>query len=171
MLRRVFTALIALSLSAFAAPAFAKPVEYFQVEGITYDTSVPSFESQVGYEIGERPVRFGDMIPYLQDLAERSDRISVETIGYSHERRPILTFTVTSPDNHANLESIRQTHLARLQGNAAADAAPMVLWINYGVHGAETSSMDAAIPLLYHFAAAEGPAIEAQLDNAVMVFA
>ncbi|MEM9181123.1 MAG: M14 family zinc carboxypeptidase [Pseudomonadota bacterium] len=170
MLRRVFTALIALSFSAFAAPAFAKPVEYFQVEGVTYDTNVPSFESQVGYEIGDRPVRFGDMIPYLQDLAERSDRISVDTIGYSHERRPILTFIVTSPDNHANLESIRRTHLARLQGNAAADAAPMVLWINYGVHGAETSSMDAAIPLLYHFAAAVGPAIETQLDNAVMIF-
>ncbi len=170
MLQRAIAAFFALSLTAIAAPVVAKPVEYFQVAGVTYDSDVPAFEDQVGYEIGERPVRFSDMIAYLKGLAERSDRISVETIGYSHERRPILTFVVTSPGNHANLESIRQTHLARTEGRAAADAAPMVLWINFGVHGAETSSMDAAIPLLYHYAAAQGEAVEAQLDNAVMIF-
>jgi len=170
MLRRAFTALSALSLCIAAAPAFAETAEYFQVEGVTYDASVPTFEDHAGYEIGDRPVRYGDMIPYLRDLAERSDRISVETIGYSHELRPILTFTVTSPENHANLENIRATHLERLAGRAAPDAAPMVLWINFGVHGAETSSMDAAIPLLYHYASASGAEVEAQLDNAVMIF-
>jgi hypothetical protein len=169
MLRRAFTALAALSLFAIN-PAAAKPVEYFQVEGVTYDAEVPFFEDLIGYEIGDRPVRFDDMIRYLREVADGSDRISIKTIGYSHERRPILTFVVTSPENHANLETIRQTHLARLQGEAAADAAPMVLWINYGVHGAETSSMDAAIPLLYHYSAGQGDAIERQLDDAVMIF-
>ncbi|MEM7767968.1 MAG: M14 family zinc carboxypeptidase [Pseudomonadota bacterium] len=170
MLRRVFTALAVLILSPLAIGAFAEPVEYFLVEGVTYDDAVPVFDDSAGYEIGERPVRIGDMNAYLRDLAERSDRISMETIGHSHEGRPILTFTVTSPDNHSNLEAIRQTHLERLEGRAAPDAAPMVLWINYGVHGSETSSMDAAIPLLYHYAAARGPVVEAQLENAVMIF-
>lgn len=169
MLRRAFTTLAVLSLFA-TAPIMAEPVGYFQVDGVTYDESIPAFEEQVGYGIGDRPVRFSDMIVYLQDLAERSDRITVETIGYSHERRPILTFTVTSPANHANLETIRETHLARLEGRAEADAAPMILWINFGVHGAETSSMDAAIPLLYHYAAGEGAEIESQLNDAVMIF-
>ncbi|MEM9599967.1 MAG: M14 family zinc carboxypeptidase [Pseudomonadota bacterium] len=170
MLRHVFAALAALSLLAVSMPAFAKPTDYFQVAGVDYDDAVPRFESQAGYEIGERPVRFSDMIVYLKGLAAQSDRISVETIGYSHERRPILTFTVTSPDNHANLETIRQTHLDRLEGRAAPDSAPMVLWINFGVHGAETSGMEAAVPLLYHYAAARGAAVESQLDNAVMIF-
>ncbi|MEM6477005.1 MAG: M14 family zinc carboxypeptidase [Pseudomonadota bacterium] len=170
MLRCAFVAVVGLFLSMGAAPASAKPVEYFQVDGVTYDESVPAFEDSTGYEIGERPVRYGDMIAYLRDLAQRSDRITVETIGYSHERRPILTFTVTSPDNQANIESIRQTHLARLKGQAGPNDAPMVLWLNFGVHGAETSGMDAAIPVLYHFAAAQGPAIETQLRDAVMVF-
>lgn len=167
MLRHV---LVILFLFVFTLPTFAEPTEYFQVEGVAYDETVPLFEDMTGYEIGERPVRFNDMITYLRDLAERSDRISVETIGYSHERRPILTFTVTSPNNHANLETIRQTHLDRLAGNAAPDAAPMVLWINFGVHGAETSGMEAAIPVLYHFAAGQGFEIDAQLDDAVMIF-
>ncbi|NBC21545.1 MAG: peptidase [Alphaproteobacteria bacterium] len=170
MLRRALKLLAALSLFTLAGPAFGEPVEFFQVDGVAYDETVPAFEAQAGYEIGQRPVRFSDMVSYLRGLAQRSDRISVETIGYSHERRPILTFTVTSPDNHENLESIRETHLKRLEGRAAADAAPMVLWINFGVHGAETSAMEAAIPLVYHYAAAEGPDVEAQLDDAVMIF-
>ncbi|MEO1407891.1 MAG: M14 family zinc carboxypeptidase, partial [Pseudomonadota bacterium] len=169
MLRYTFI-ILAILVLLIGLPVSAKPIDYFQVEGVTYDETVPTFESQAGYEIGERPVRFSDMIGYLSNLAELSDRISVETIGYSHERRPILTFTVTSPDNHGNLETIRQTHLERLAGRAAPDAAPIVLWINFGVHGAETSSMDAAIPLLYHYAAGQSPALADQLDNAVMIF-
>ncbi|MEM7688117.1 MAG: M14 family zinc carboxypeptidase [Pseudomonadota bacterium] len=169
MLRSVITAFSASVLCAIAAPAMAEPVEFFQVDGVSYDAGVQSFEEYAGYEVGERPVRFGDMIGYLRGLAATSDRISVETAGYSHEGRPILTFTVTSPENQANIESIRQTHLARAQGNAAPDAAPMVLWINWGVHGAETAGMEGAVPFLYHMAAAQGPEIDAQLSNAVMV--
>ena len=165
-----FAAFVFAACLSLSAPVWAKSVEYFQVDGVTYDANVPFFEDMAGYEIGDRPVRFDDMLAYLRDLAARSDRISVETIGYSHERRPILSFTVTSPGNHANLENIRQTHLARLEGRAAANAAPMVVWINFGVHGAETSSMDAAIPLLYHYAAASDADIASQLDNAVMIF-
>ncbi|MEP1422727.1 MAG: M14 family zinc carboxypeptidase, partial [Erythrobacter sp.] len=77
---------------------------------------------------------------------------------------------VTSPENHANLESIRQTHLARLEGRAAPGSAPMVLWMNFGVHGAETSGMEASVPVLYHFAAAQGAEVEAMLDNTVLIF-
>ena len=170
MLRRILSAFALLSITALAAPAFAEPVEFFQVEGVAYDESIPTFEASSGYEVGERPVRYADMIAYLRDLAARSDRISVETIGYSHEGRPILSLIVTSAQNQANLESIRQTHLARLEGNAAPDAAPMVLWLNWGVHGAETSGMEGAVPTLYHFAAAQGPQIEAQLRDAVIIF-
>ncbi|MEL6541614.1 MAG: M14 family zinc carboxypeptidase [Pseudomonadota bacterium] len=169
MLRRVLSVFAALSLSALATPVLAKPVDFFQVEGVTYDQSVQAFEDYAGYEMGDRPVRHSDLVGYLRGLAATSDRISVEVAGYSHERRPILTFTITSPENQANIEAIRQTHLARIKGNAAPDAAPMVLWINWGVHGAETAGMDGSIPFLYHMAAAQGPQIEAQLENAVMI--
>lgn len=167
---RLFLAVALLGLVLTPVVASAEPWGYFAVDGVTYDEAVPSFEGAMGYEIGERPVRYGDLVAYLSELAAGSDRITVETIGYSHERRPILTFTVTSAENHARLEAIRATHLARLGGEAEARAAPMVLWINFGVHGAEGSAMDAAIPLVHHFAAGRGEPIEVLLDNAVMLF-
>ncbi|MEM9169478.1 MAG: M14 family zinc carboxypeptidase, partial [Pseudomonadota bacterium] len=54
---------------------------------------------------------------------------------------------------------------------AADDDAPAVVWLNYGVHGAESSSMDAAIPTLYHLAAAQGDAIDRTLNETVIVIA
>ncbi|MEQ8405139.1 MAG: M14 family zinc carboxypeptidase [Oceanicaulis sp.] len=169
----MFKPMLAAAAASFAgvsAPAFAEPMSFFQVDGVTYDDSVPGFEEAMGYEIGERPVRYGDMVGYLRMLAEQSPTITVETIGYSHEQRPILTFTVTSEANHARLAEIRENHLARTRGEAAPADTPMVLWINFGVHGAESSAMDAAIPLLHHFAAGRGEQVQSKLDNAVMLF-
>lgn len=170
-MKRLLAALAAsASLCAFTAPGFAEPISFYQIDGVSYDSAVAAPEEAFGYRIGELPVRVEDMNAYLLELAENSDRISVETIGYTHERRPILFFTVTSPENHENLDDIRQTHLDRRLGEADDDAAPMVLWIDFGVHGAESSAMDAAIPLLYHFAAGSGGEIEDTLDNAVLLF-
>lgn len=161
--------LAACSLVAVTGAASAEPIGFFQVETMRYDSAVPTPEEVFGFEIGERPVRHDQMVAYLTQLAETSDRIEVETIGYSHEQRPILFFTVTSPDNHANIDQIRESHLARRLGEAPADAAPMPIWLNYGVHGAESAGMDAAIPLLYHYAAARGDEIDRQLADSVIL--
>lgn len=170
MFKPIFFAAAATALAGVSAPAFAEPMTFFHVDGVTYDDSIPGFEDMTGYEIGERPVRYSDLVSYTRMLAERSPNITVETIGYSHEGRPILTFTVTSPENHSRLDEIRENHLARAAGEAANEDTPMVLWINFGVHGAESSGMDSAIPLLHHFAASGGAEVEAKLDNSVMLF-
>jgi hypothetical protein len=152
-----------------AAAAHADPIEYFQVDGIVYDDAIPAPEDIIGFGIGDRPVRPDQMVTYLTRLAELSDRISVETIGYSHEHRPIQFFVVTSAGNQSRIEDIRQAHLASLAPGAAPSGGPAIVWLNYGVHGAESAGMDAAIPTLYHLAAAQGPEIEDTLENAVIL--
>lgn len=153
-----------------SAPALAEPISFFMPEGVSYDDAIPAPEESFGYEIGDRPVRVGDMVSYLRDVADASDRVTVETIGYSHEQRPILFFTVTSPENHARIDEIREAHFARMRGETVAEDTPLVLWINFGVHGAESSGMDAAIPSLYHFAAASDADIGETLDDTVVLF-
>ena len=152
-----------------SAAAIADPIEYFQVEGIDYDDAIPAPEDILGFGVGDRPVRHDQMVTYLQAISGQSDRISVETIGYSHERRPILFFVVTSPENHARIDEIRQQHLVSLAPGAAPSGGPAIIWMNYGVHGAASAGMDAAIPTLYHFAAAQGPEVEQTLDDAVIL--
>jgi hypothetical protein len=150
------------------AEAAAEPIEFFQVEGVRYDASVQIPEDLLGFELGERPVRHDQMVAYLTGLAQASDRIDMEIAGYSHEGRPILFFTVTSPANHGRIEDIRAAHLASLESGEAYDG-PAVVWLNYGVHGAESTSLDAVLPTLYHFAAAQGAEMDRTLDDAVIL--
>ncbi|WP_300532326.1 M14 family zinc carboxypeptidase [Maricaulis sp.] len=162
--------LASLLLASGPAPdAHAEPIDFFQVEGVEYDASVPAPEDRFGFGVGDRPVRHDQLVSYMTEIANGSDRITVETIGYSHQGRPILFFTVTSPENHARIDEIREAHLAQLDPAQPAGDGPSVIWINYGVHGAESSGMDAAIPALYHFAAAQGPEIEQTLEDAVIL--
>ncbi|WP_300542380.1 M14 family zinc carboxypeptidase [Maricaulis sp.] len=157
------------ALAAMTSLAHAEPIEFYQVDAMPYDESVPAPEDVLGFGVGERPVRHDQMVTYLTQLAELSDRITVETIGHTHEGRPILFFVVTSPENHARLDAIREAHLAQLEPGAQPADLPAVVWLNYGVHGAESAGMDAAIPTLYHYAAAEGLEIEADLREAVIL--
>lgn len=166
MIRNLLAALAVLTMSS---AVLADPIEYFQVEGVAYDNAIPAPEDIIGFGVGDRPVRHDQMVTYLTQIAGLTDRISVEAIGYSHEGRPILFFVVTSPDNQARIEDIRQAHLASLAPGAAPSGGPAIIWLNYGVHGAESAGMDAAIPTLYHFAAAQGAGIEDTLDNAVIL--
>ena len=153
----------------FAFKANAESIDYFKVEGVEYDPSITTPDRFLGHGLGEKPVRHDMMVGYLRSLAQASPRISVETIGYSHEGRPILFFVVTSPENQQNIEEIRQSHLERLTPGAQPKDGPAVVWLNYGVHGAESSGMDAAIPTLYHLAAAKGEKIDQTLEETVIL--
>lgn len=150
----------------------AEPLDYFLMKGVRYDQSVLKPSEVFGHDIGDQPLRHDLFVSYIRQLAEKSPRMSVETIGYSHEKRPILFVTVTSPENHARLDEIRAGHLLQADPETAdnADAdLPVVTWINYGVHGAEASGMDAAIPTLYHLAAAQDDKTKEQLKNSVVL--
>jgi hypothetical protein len=153
----------------FAFEASAEPIDYFRVANIEYDAKVTTPDQFLGFGLGDRPVRHDQLVSYLRLLDRQSDRITSETIGFTHEGRAILFFTITSPKNHARLESIRQAHLSRLAPNAQDADGPAVVWLHYGVHGAESSGMDASIPTLYHLAAAQGQAIEDTLANAIIL--
>jgi hypothetical protein len=139
---------------------------------VTYDSSLPTPADFLGFELGTQPVRHHQLVDYIRSIAEASDRMTIEVIGYSHERRPILFLTVTSPGNHANIDRIRSAHasLSEAGGNGESpDDMPVITWINYGVHGAESSGMDAALPFVYHLAAATGQDIEDQLEKSVIL--
>ncbi|GAK32670.1 hypothetical protein JCM17846_18790 [Iodidimonas nitroreducens] len=93
-------------------------------------SGIPSPEAVLGHQPGVKTYRDGQVTQYLRTVAEQSDRVTYETIGYSHEGRPIDFFVVTSPDNHARLEDIRQQHLRLSKADASVavgDDMPVVI--------------------------------------------
>jgi hypothetical protein len=171
------SALAGIVMSAIILPAAAEvdvraaDADMFPAD-TTYDPAIPTPAEFLGFELGSEPVRHHQLVDYLQTVAGMSDRLSLEVIGHTHERRPILFLVATTPGNHARLDSIRRQHAALSDADtdsAITDDMPIVTWINYGVHGAESSGMDASLPFVYHLAAAQGAEIERILSNSVVL--
>lgn len=139
---------------------------------VAYDPQIPTPESFLGYQLGHEPVRHHQLVDYITEVASLSDRLSIEVIGHSHERRPILFLVASSADNHARLDEIRAQHAALSEPDQASSVnseMPIVTWLNYGVHGAESSGMDASLPFVYYLAAAQGDQIESILEQSVIL--
>lgn len=172
-----FVRTVILALPFLAQPAFAgidvrdADAEMFPSD-VTYDPAIPRPAEFLGHELGEEPVRHHMLVDYITQVAEASPRLSVEVIGYTHERRPILFVVATSEANRARLDEIKAQHVALTEpssNQAITDDMPVVSWLNYGVHGAEESGMDSSLPFVYYLAAAQDEALDAILDNSVIL--
>lgn len=138
---------------------------------VTYDPSIPTPKEILGYEVGEWHVRHDQLVRYMEVLAEKSDRFTIEVTGRTHEQRPLLLLTVTTPENHANIDSLRDAHTAIADPNRNGDpeTAPLVLYMGYSIHGDEPSGSNAALLYAYYLAAAQGEKIEAVLRDTIIL--
>jgi len=155
-------------------PAEARAsMDYYLPQGVSYDPAIPTPEQVLGMVPGEWHVRHDQLLSYMRAVAEASDRVTIERFARSHERRDMVVLTITSPQNHNNLQQIREQHLALTDstrsGNLDLEQMPVVLYQGYSVHGNEPSGSNAVLLYVYHLAAAQGPDIEAQLDNAIIL--
>jgi hypothetical protein len=146
---------------------------YLPKANIKYNPQIPTPKSVLGHEVGEFHVTHDKLVYYLQKLAEVSDRMSIETYAYTHEKRPLLLLTISSPENHANLEAIQQAHLELSNPQKSASLTtqnmPAVVWQGYSVHGNEASGANAALVLAYYLAAADGEKIDKLLKNTIIL--
>lgn len=161
-------ALLALAAAPLAADEARDALPFYPPDA-DFDPDVPRPQDLIGHPLGHRIARNDMLNAYLARLGEVSERVHAEVIAHSHEGRPVMMLTITTPQNHRNLEQIRRRHLQGISGGDADADAPLVLWLNYGVHGAEVSSTDAILPVAYHLAAARGGEIERMLDNTVII--
>ncbi|MEO5603154.1 MAG: M14 family metallopeptidase, partial [Cyclobacteriaceae bacterium] len=113
------------------------------------------------------------LVAYMQTLDQASDRIVLEVTGYTHEARPLLLLTITSSQNHQNLETLRRQHIALTDptksGALNTKLMPVVFYLGCSIHGNEASGSNAALLMAYHFAAAQGPEIEKALENTIIL--
>lgn len=149
-------------------------LSYYLPPQVKYDPAIPTPQSVIGHEVGEWHVTHDRLVSYMMALDKASDRITLEVTGYTHEARPLLLLTVTSPKNHQNIESIRTQHLQL--GDASKSASldvknmPAVFYLGCSIHGNEASGANAGLVMAYHLAAAQGPEIEKYLENTVVLF-
>ena len=143
--------------------------------GAEYDPKIPNPASVLGFEVGDHHVRHDQLVHYLRLLAEASERVAFTEQGRTHEGRPLVVLTVSSPDNLRRAEDIRQRHRALSEPETPDDPVPdladrpVVVWLGYSIHGNEASGSNAALLVAYHLAAARDPHVEELLERAVVL--
>jgi hypothetical protein len=159
MLRLCCAGLVWLSAAGPPLSAQQQPLSFYP-QG-TYDASVPTPESILGFPVGSRPARYEEAVRYLSAVAAKSDRIKIFPFGKTTEGRTLYYIVVSSPENIARLEELRgnNTKLAdprKIGAERAAklvESSPAFVWAGYAIHGDEVSSVDAALQILYQLSA------------------
>lgn len=157
---------------ALSGLTFAQTSYYFpDADEAEFDKQIPTPEQFLGYEIGTHYTRHDRLVAYFEELARISDKAEFQVIGKTYQKRPQVVLTITSPENHANLENIRQQHNTLLDPDAPAldpSEGKSVVALDYSVHGDETSSGEAALLTAWYLIANESEETLNFLDEGVI---
>ncbi len=135
------TALFALSLPAAAQERVTSPMEEF------------------GHEIGAdyELVTYEELHDYWIKLAGESDRMILDTIGYTEEGRPQIQAIISSPENLARRDRYREiaARLARARGvdeqeaHRLSEEGKAIVWIDGGLHATELLGAQQLTEMVY----------------------
>jgi hypothetical protein len=145
-------------------------LDYYLPQTVSYNPDIPTPQEIIGFVPGKWHVTHDKLVQYMRILAEKSDRFTMELLGKTYEDRPLYLLTITSPENHKNINQIRTDHVAATDKESVDNTnAPIVVYQGFSIHGNEPSGSNASLLLAYYLAAAEGTEIEALLKNTVIL--
>lgn len=136
-------------------------------------------EEEFGFSIGAdyELANYTQLEGYWQKLASESERMVLDTIGFTEEGRPQLMAIITSPANLAQLDRYRdiarRMALAEVQteaeARALAEEGKAVVWIDGGLHATEVLGAQQIIELVYRLNSAQDPETLRILDDVIVL--
>ena len=144
---------------------------FFSHQEIIFDDSIPTPEAIIGHQVGEWHITHDKLIQYMEVLAKSSDRITIENRGYTYEDRPLILLTITSKENHQNIDKIKKEHKEISDGNKMDDYKdlPVIIYQGFSIHGNEASGSNASLLLAYYLAASKSDFVNDLLENSVIL--
>lgn len=155
-------------------PEFLSPL----VDHLPVVAGIPSPKDVLGHHVGEpkKLTYTHEAYGYYRQLASKSPRVKVTTIGKTDEGRDILMVFVASEESIRNLETYRG-YLARLadpRGLTDAQARDLVAkakpiyTLSGGLHSAETGPPEMLMELAYRLAVEDSPIVNAIRENLIV---
>jgi hypothetical protein len=176
---KLHAAVIAGSLVASAGLVHARGTEDFTFEpAARYLNEVPTPAALIGHDLGQRFTPHEALLRAVDAIDNASDRVESRRYGVTAAGRPLVLATVSSPANLARLADIRdgmrrladpRSWKSPAERDALLASLPIVVWLSFNVHGNEPSPSEAALAVLWHYAAAQDDATTALLDRTVIV--
>lgn len=165
-------------LSLITSITFADETPVLKRLGKEVAGSVPSIQSVLGYDFGEKITSHNQMEKYLAALSTAApDRMKIQKIGETYEGRALYYVIISSAQNMSKVEELRTANLRladpRRTGTTEADAIiernPVFIGLSYSVHGAEHSGVEASLALAYLLLDSKDPEILNILENSIVI--
>ncbi|MGB0188176.1 MAG: M14 family zinc carboxypeptidase [Aequoribacter sp.] len=140
---------------------------------VTFDSSLPEPEEVIGVNVGERHWYSHEIRQYLDSLAAASPRmVALGEHARSYGGRPLVSYAISSPENLAELETIRAARAKIVNPDVDIDLSeqPAIVHMMYSIHGNEPSGSNATPLVAYYLNAAQDSELEQQLQNIVIIF-
>jgi len=166
--------LVSVVLLGGVAVVGAQPTERAAAEGI------PTPESVLGFRVGDdfKLASYDQSIEYFQALAAASDRVELRRIGKTSEGRDWYIALISSAENLARVERIREISLRlahpvgldEVEARQLAAKSTVIVAIDGGLHATETAHAQHTIQLAYDLVTEkDGSTARAILDNVVLL--
>jgi hypothetical protein len=141
---------------------------------------VPTPASFFGFEIGAHRTLadWTQLTSYYEEVAKKSPRVRVDTLGATTMGAPFIMLTVTSSANQARLEELRDVQLRladprRVSGPSdladLLDRGRTVVLITHGIHATEVGGSQMAARLIHRLATSNDPEIRQILDEVILL--
>lgn len=114
------------------------------------------------------------LVDYIEYVAENSDRVTLIEYGETNEDRPLLLATISTPENLARIEKIRDQHLSKIglgeNNDSSAEEDFAIVWLSFGVHGNEPGGSESSMNILHKLADRSNTMTTEWLENTIVLF-
>ena len=140
---------------------------------------VTSPEEAFGFKPGtdRKLADWSQLTEYFKKLGTESNKIRYEEVGKTTEGRPLITVTISAPENMARLEHYKeiQSKLADPRRTSPEEAQKLidegktVLVVTCNIHSTEIASSQSATEFAYRLATSDDASIQSILHNVIIV--
>ncbi len=140
---------------------------------------VPSPLQFLGHEVGadHQLCNYTDMLRYFRAVDDASERVRLVEIGSTSYGQTMWMAVITSPENHARLERLREiaVQLAHVRTEDPAAARELAaegrafVWIDAGLHATEAIAGQNILELVWQMASRDDREVRRILDEVVLL--
>jgi hypothetical protein len=135
-----------------------------------FSQTLPTPDQFLGYALGTQFTPYHRVLDYFKTVAAVTPNMQLTQYGTTYEGRPLMLAVISSTENMAKTEQIRQHNLDLSFGTGKpASGDPVIVWLSYNVHGNEAVSTEAAMITLYLLANKGNTETQEWLKNVVVL--
>lgn len=142
-------------------------------------TTIPTPSQFLGFEVGadRKLADYHQIVSYFKELASKSNKIEVETIGKTTNGNDFMMAVISSAENLKNKKKYQEIArkladprgLSQQQIDALVKDGRAILLITCNIHSTEIGSSQMAMEFAHSLVTSEDPEIKARLDKVILL--